>query len=61
MKTEPSNRIENAPPCSAVVICPFWWGEATDEPAREDARPTERSKVYHYQRCVSVDTRHHLS
>jgi hypothetical protein len=19
----------------------FWWGEATDEPAREDARPTE--------------------
>jgi hypothetical protein len=20
----------------------FWWGEATDEPAREDARPTDR-------------------
>ncbi len=26
----------------------FWWGEATDEPAREDARPTESCKTYHY-------------
>gem|GEM_PF-3924706 len=24
-----------------------WWGEATDEPAREDARPTEDLKLYH--------------
>ena len=22
--------------------CSLWWGEATDEPAREDARPTDR-------------------
>jgi len=26
--------------CGAV-----WWGEATDEPAREDARPTESFKM----------------
>jgi len=26
----------------------FWWGEATDEPAREDARPTEAGKLYHH-------------
>src|SRR6185436_17173471 len=25
-------------PCA----CSLWWGEATDEPAREDARPTKR-------------------
>src|SRR5713226_5652946 len=25
-----------------------WWGEATDEPAREDARPTEKTKMTHY-------------
>ena len=33
----------------------FWWGEATDEPAREDARPTESRKTYHYPmpRCRS--------
>ncbi len=24
------------------------WGEAPDEPAREDARPTEFFKLYHY-------------
>jgi hypothetical protein len=24
-------------------VVSFWWGEATDEPAREDARPTENS------------------
>ncbi len=27
----------------------FWWGEATDEPAREDARPTKNCKRYHYR------------
>ena len=27
----------------------IWWGEATDEPAREDARPTENCKIYHDQ------------
>ena len=26
----------------------FWWGEATDEPAREDARPTGSRKTYHH-------------
>jgi len=25
-----------------------WWGEATDEPAREDARPTGCCKLSHY-------------
>ena len=25
-----------------------WWGEATDEPAREYARPTESCKMYHH-------------
>ena len=25
---------------NAGVVASFWWGEATDEPAREDARPT---------------------
>jgi len=26
----------------------IWWGEATDEPARGDARPTESCKIYHH-------------
>ena len=26
---------------SSSVRSGIWWGEATDEPAREDARPTE--------------------
>src|SRR2546425_12763603 len=25
-----------------------WWGEATDEPAREDVRPTGKTKLTHY-------------
>ena len=29
---------------------PVWWGEATDEPAREYARPTECCKMYHRRR-----------
>ena len=28
-------------PCASSL----WWGEATDEPAREDARPTNRFMV----------------
>lgn len=28
----------------------IWWGEATDEPAREDARPTKVGKLGHYQK-----------
>jgi hypothetical protein len=31
------------------------WGEATDEPAREDARPTNSVDVYHYRRFASFD------
>ena len=27
-----------------------WWGEAADEPARADARPTKKCKLYHY--CI---------
>jgi len=26
----------------------FWCSEATDEPARKDFRPTEKTKLYHY-------------
>jgi len=29
----------------------FWWGEATDEPAREDAHPT---KTYHHPLVFAV-------
>jgi len=25
-----------------------WWGEATDEPVREDARPTRKAKLIFY-------------
>jgi len=28
---------------SSSVRSGIWWGEATDEPAREDARPTEHA------------------
>lgn len=27
-----------------------WWGEATDAPAREDPRPTQSCKRYHYHK-----------
>src|SRR5439155_4306634 len=27
--------------CPVACVARFWWGEAADEPAREDARPTE--------------------
>src|SRR5262245_24903383 len=30
-----------------AIDCSVWWGEAPDEPAREDARPTERCKLSH--------------
>ena len=33
---EPQGRVPI--PCASSL----WWGEATDEPAREDARPTNR-------------------
>ena len=26
----------------SLCASPLWWGEATDEPAREDARPTSQ-------------------
>ena len=29
-----------------------WWGEAADEAAREDARPTESCKMYHYLKVL---------
>src|SRR6185295_15579812 len=32
------------PACSTNDSDTFWWGEAPDEPARGDARPTEISK-----------------
>jgi len=28
--------------CPFRAVSSFWWGEATDEPAREDARSTNR-------------------
>jgi len=33
----------------------FWWGEATDEPARENARPTQKGKPTHYGADLQVD------
>ena len=32
----------------------IWWGEATDEPARADARPTENANLYHYRRITPL-------
>jgi DNA-binding MarR family transcriptional regulator len=32
-----------------------WWGEAIDEPAREDARPTENGKPYHERKPAEID------
>ena len=37
----------------------IWWGEATDEPAREDARPTEVSNLDHYHSMATVDILSH--
>ena len=34
-----------------------WWGEAADEPAREDARPTNGSKLYHHKVKDGFDDR----
>ena len=33
-----------------------WWGEATDEPAREDSRPTDIFKLRHHlpRRCCVI-------
>jgi hypothetical protein len=36
--------VENNEELPASAHKNRWWGEATDEPAREDARPTKESK-----------------
>jgi len=42
---EPEGRVPI--PCASSL----WWGEATDEPAREDARPTNRFMAPMRVRC----------
>jgi hypothetical protein len=32
----------------------IWWGEAADEPAREDARPTESCNMYYCRKIAVV-------
>src|SRR5262245_17011503 len=32
-----------------LAVRSVWWGEAPDEPAREDARPTGSCKLTHYR------------
>jgi hypothetical protein len=41
LKLSMNPKIERLNTCASSL----WWGEATDEPAREDARPTSRFMV----------------